>query len=146
MIDRILRPFRAFACAYVDDIVIFSISLDEHQAHLHQVLGALKSFNICLAPEKSFIRYPSVALLGEQVDAFGLATAADKLTAISQLAFPQTLRQLEKYLGMTGYLRQYIPYYSAIVRPLQLRKTCLHRHLCIYSSRGTTRCFHANTT
>ena len=129
MIDNILRPFRGFARAYVDDIVIFSNSLDDHLKHLHLVFEKLSGYNICLSPEKSFIGYPSVALLGQRVDAFGLATAEEKLAAITKLAFPQTLRQLEHYLGLTGYLRQYIPYYSAVAQPLQARKTMLNAHL-----------------
>ena len=89
----------------------------------------LASYNICLSPNKSYLGYPSVALLGQRVDALGLSTAAEKLAAISKLAFPRNLRQLETYLGMTGFLRQCIPYYAAIIKPLQLRKTALNRSL-----------------
>ena len=45
------------------------------------------------------------------------------MTAISQLEFPLTLKVLETYIGMTGYLRQYTPYYAQIIEPLQQRKT-----------------------
>lgn len=127
MIDRILRPFRHFCRAYVDDIVIFSTSLEEHLRHLRQVFQALDAMNIHLAPAKAFLAYPSVQLLGQHVDALGLATAEDKLAAIRNLEFPRTLAALERYLGMTGYLKQYVPYYSAIVKPLQERKTLLNR-------------------
>ena len=135
MIDRILRPFRKFCRAYVDDIVIFSSSLDEHLKHLKLVFGALERMNIHLSPKKSFLGYPSVHLLGQKVDALGLATAEDKLAAITSLAFPQTLSQLEKYLGLTGYLRQYIPHYAAIAKPLQLRKTYLTRSIGVGGNR-----------
>ena len=127
MIDRILRPFRSFCRAYVDDIVIFSTSLQEHIRHLNLVFGALSEMNIHLAPHKAYLGYPSVHLLGQRVDALGLATAEDKLAAIRNIEFPRTLAALERYLGMTGYLKQYVPYYSAIVKPLQERKTLLNR-------------------
>ena len=127
MIDRILRPFRQFCRAYVDDIVIYSSTLDEHIQHLQQVFGVLAKLNIHLSPKKSFLGYPSVQLLGQKVDALGLATAEDKLAAISNLQFPKTLAQLEKYLGLTGYLRQYIAHYAAITKPLQQRKTYLNK-------------------
>ena len=127
MIDRILRPFRAFCRAYVDDIVIFSTSLEEHLRHLNLVFQALTDMNICLAPRKAYLGYPSVQLLGQRVDALGLATAEDKLAAIRNIEFPRTLAALERYLGMTGYLKQYVPYYSAIIKPLQERKTLLNR-------------------
>ena len=127
MIDRILRPFRHFCRAYVDDIVIFSSSEEEHFQHLRQIFAALDEVNITLSPRKSFLNYPSVRLLGQKVDALGLATSEEKLAAITNLAFPKTLSALEKYLGLTGYLRQYIAHYAAIVKPLQERKTLLGR-------------------
>ena len=54
-----------------------------------------------------------------------MAIAKAKLVAITQLAFPQLLKGLELYLGLTGYLRQYIPYYAQVTKPLQERKTLL---------------------
>ena len=105
IIDHILCPFRLFCRAYVDDIVIFLNLLEEHVEHLCQVFKALEHMNIHLSPKKSFLGYPLVQLLGQKVNALGLATAEEKLAAIANLSFPRTLAQLEKYLGLTGYLR-----------------------------------------
>ena len=127
MIDRILRPFRHFCRAYVDDIVIFSSSLEEHIKHLTLVFQALSEMNIHLAPAKAFLGYPTVSLLGQRVNALGLATAEEKLWAIRALEFPKTLAALDKYLGLTSYLKQYVPYYTAIAKPLQERKTFLYQ-------------------
>ena len=138
IIDRILRPFRAFCRAYVDDIVIFSTSLEKHIKHLNLVFQALSEMNIHLAPAKAFLGYPSMQLLGQHVNALGLATSEDKLEAIRNLEFPRTLAALERYLGMTGYLKQYVPYYSAIIKPLQERKTLLNRS-CVRSTAGSAR-------
>lgn len=129
MTDRILRPHCDYSRAYVDDIVIFSATLKEHLHHLRSVFGELADKGICLSPDKYFLGYPSVHLLGQRVNALGLATAEAKLAAITNLEFPRTLTQLEGYLGLTGYLRQYIPRYAAIVKPLQLRKTVLNQRM-----------------
>ena len=131
IIDKILRPFRKFCRAYIDDIVIFSKSVPEHIEHLNQVFQALTRMNIHLSPRKSFLGYPSVHLLGQKINALDLTTAEKKLTAISNLAFPKTLSQLEKYLDMTEYLRQYIPNYAAIAKPLQERKTFLTKTISV---------------
>ncbi len=146
MIDRILRQQRPYARAYVDDIVIFSNTLEEHLNHLHNVFGVLDKMGICLSPEKSYLAYPSVQLLGQRVDALGLATSEDKLAAISRIRFPLSLSQLEKYLGLTGYLRQYIPHYAAIVKPLQQRKTFLNQGLRAKGAKGNARKRMAITT
>ena len=127
-IDRLLRKLRRFARAYVDDIVVFSHSKEEHEAHLRAVFTVLRENNISIKPTKAFLGYPSVSLLGQKVDSLGLATSEEKLKAIAKLHFPRTLRQLETYLGLTGWLRDYIPHYAGISKPLQDRKTELLRH------------------
>ena len=85
---------------------------------MNEVFRALIEINIHLAPNKAFLGYPSVHLLGQRVDALGLATAEEKLWAIKNLEFPKTLAALDKYLGLTGYLKQYILYYTTIAGPL----------------------------
>ena len=102
IIDGILRPFRKFARAYIDDVVIFSRTLEEHILHLDQIFRRFKDYNLGLSPTKTYLGYPSVPLLGKKVDAFGLSTPKDKLEAITKLKFPQTLTQLEAYIGLTG--------------------------------------------
>ena len=92
MINRILRLYRKFCRAYIDDIIIHSTSLDKHLEHLNLVFSALLKMNIHLSLKKSFLGYLSVYLLGQKVDALGLATAEDKLAVITNLAFPKTLR------------------------------------------------------
>jgi len=52
-----------------------------------------------------------------------MTTSEEKLKAIAKLAFPDSLKELESYLGMTGYLRQYIPEYAIKANPLQVCKT-----------------------
>ena len=118
-IDNILRDHRNFARAYLDDIVVFSMTLQYHVDHLNSVLSTLSVKKIKLSGKKTFLGYPSIKLLGQRVDALGLATAEEKIKAITQLEFPRNLKALETYLGMTGYLRQYIPFYAQIVKPLQ---------------------------
>ena len=127
-IDRILRPFQAFSRAYIDDVVIYSQTLEEHVQHLREIFATFRRMRISIKPTKAFLGFPSVRLLGQLIDSFGLATAEDKLLAISQLKFPDTLQDLEHYLGLTGYLRQYVEFYAALAEPLTARKTKLLRH------------------
>ena len=86
--------------------------------HLHAVFTKFTNMNISIKPTKAFIGFPSIKLLGQHIDSFGLATSEDKLQAIAQLKFPGSLKDLEHYLGLTGWLRQYVPFYAAISEPL----------------------------
>lgn len=124
-IDRILRPVKAFASAYVDDIVTGAQSLAEHLTRLRQLFQLFVEHNISISPTKTFLGYPNVNLLGRRVDSFGMATAEDKLKAISDIVYPSTLGDLEHYLGLTGYLRSSVHYYAQLASPLQDLKTRL---------------------
>jgi hypothetical protein len=101
-IDNVLRDYRLFCRAYIDDIVIASQTLEEHERHLDLVFSKLARYNICLNPKKSHVGFPSIQLLGQRVDSLGLSTLESKMYAIATLEFPRTLKALETYLGMTG--------------------------------------------
>ena len=125
-INRILQLHQRYARAYVDDIVIFLKLLEEHLRYLQNIFQELTTIRIILLPNKSFLAYPSVCFLRQRANAFRMATAEAKLAAITQLAFPCSLKDLKAYLRLTGYLSQYILYYSQVARPFQERKTLLN--------------------
>ena len=127
--DAMLRPFKDFAKAYVDDIIIFSYTLEEHLKHLRQIFQLFRRMRVSLSPTKSFIGYPSVTLLGQRVDGLGMSTTNEKVAAITSLRFPENLRDLEIFLGLTGWLRSSIPRYAQRTDPLQKRKTLLTKGL-----------------
>lgn len=124
-IDRMLRPFRKFARAYINDVIIFSKSVDEHLRHLREVFDLFQSIGLRLSPVKSYLGYPSVQLLGQRVDGLGLSTDDEKREAILKLEYPETLRDLEHYLGLTVWFPGYINKYAQRAEPLQARKTKL---------------------
>ncbi|KAL8366740.1 hypothetical protein RB595_010549 [Gaeumannomyces hyphopodioides] len=120
--DTLLRAYRHFARAFIDDIVIFSDTFEEHTEHLTLIFKLFLSKNIALSPPKAFVGFPSVELLGFYVDALGLLTTAERIQGFQGLEFPRTLKALETYLGSTGFLRAMISYYAQRVEPLQKRK------------------------
>ena len=82
---------------YIDDIVIFSKIVEEHLIPLTQILQIFADLNIALKLSKFFFGFSSISLLGEKVDSLGLTTSNDKLKAILNLFFPDTLSALETY-------------------------------------------------
>lgn len=93
--DQLLREYRAFARAYVDDVVVLSKRLGGAHSAPWESLPMFQRMDIALKPSKTYLGYRSVALPGQKVDIFGLTTAEEKLEAISKLKFPGTLKQLE---------------------------------------------------
>ena len=121
--DGILRGVRDTTREYIDDIVIHSETFEGHLEHLDKLFSILDSRNVSLSPQKAFLGYPSVTLLGQRVDGLGLLTHEDKIDAIQRMKFPERLADLETFIGMTGWLRDYAPYYAFLEAPLQELKT-----------------------
>lgn len=124
-IDHELRSHASYARAYVDDTVVFSDTFDDHCRHIEAVLATFQRLRASLNPAKSFVGFPSLSLLGKRVDGFGLSTPQDKVAALQKLSFPKNIKELETYIGMTQWLRHFIPYYAHIIQPLQNRKTAM---------------------
>ena len=101
-INIILRGHEAYAKAYIDDIVIFSATLEQHLSHLDAVFRLFVEHNVALNPQKAYIGYPSITLLGQKMNGLGLISAAEKIAAISNWKFSRNLKLLESYLGFTN--------------------------------------------
>ena len=81
--------------------------------------------SIFIEENKFFIRYLTVILLRQWVNSLKLFTVKEKLEAIAQLKFLNTLKKLKTYLKIIDYLRNYILWYAVIAQSLQNRKTLL---------------------
>jgi hypothetical protein len=125
--DNKLRNLRDFVRCYIDDIVIFSRTFEEHLEHLASVFRILEETRLYLSPKKCHLAYHSVKLLGRMVDSLGLSTLKERAAAVQNLQFPKTLQQLESIIGAANYNRSHIPYYAALIAPLEQLKRELLR-------------------
>ena len=107
-----------FCLVYIDDIVVYSKSYEDHIEHLDLVLGAIEKAGITLSPSKCHLFYGSILLLGHKVSRLGLSTHLEKVNAILDLERPRKLSQLQTFLGMVVYFSAFIPYYASICAPL----------------------------
>lgn len=123
--EQEFRDFLSFLKIYVDHWLVHSQSLEEHIQHCSAIFSRMLDKEVSLSLKKTHIGYPSLVHLGFLVDRFGLSTAEEKVQAIRNLEFPRTLRELEMYLGLTGYLRHFVPYYATLAAPLQQRKVAM---------------------
>lgn len=92
-------------------------------AKLRILFDIFLRYNISIQPIKSYLNYPDIALLGQQVNSLGLTISDEKLKAVHLLKYLETLEALEYYLGLIGYLRSYIHFYAQLASPLQALKT-----------------------
>src|SRR5260370_27727312 len=111
----ILAPFLwIFSLVYIDDIVVYSQSYEEHLMHLDQVLQAVKEAWITLSPKKCHFTYTLIFLLGQKVSHLGLLTHAEKVKAITKLATPINVHTLQSFLGLAIYFFHSIPAYTLL--------------------------------
>lgn len=120
--DKILKHHRAYALAYIDDVIVFSDTPEDHLGQLTRILNLFEEVNLGINPRKSFFGFPSVQTLGFKVDGLEISTSPDRVEAIAKLKMPTTLDTLEQYIGMTRFLRKFVPWYQQKVQPPEDRK------------------------
>jgi hypothetical protein len=98
--------------------VVFSRSWEDHLIHLDKTLKAISAAGVTLSPSKCFVGYNSILLLGQKVSRLGLSTHKEKVKAITELSRPNSVKELQKLLGMMVYFSQYILHYAFIASPL----------------------------
>ena len=103
---------------FIDDLIIFSPTLEEHEQRLKRVLQRLKEYGLKLAPEKCRFFQTCVKYLGHIVSEKGVETDPEKIKALTTWPVPTNLKELRSFLGFAGYYRRFIQGYSHIVRPL----------------------------
>ena len=107
-----------FVMVYLDDLLVFSPTLQEHKAHLESIFERLAEYNLKLNPKKCKLFRRQVKYLGHIVSCDGVSVDPAKIDTIVQWEAPACNRDLQKYLGFLGYYRRYIANFSKIARPL----------------------------
>lgn len=104
--------------SWLDDILIASDTWEEHLATLVVILKRLQNAGLSVNFAKCIFGAASMEFLGMIIDSSGVYPSPSKLEAIAEMPRPQTVEELRTFLGMTGYLRQFVEDYSVICAPL----------------------------
>ena len=119
LVDIVLSGLTYEIClAYIDDIVLFSQTIDEHFVRLRAILGRLRDAGLKLKPSKCFLLQKSVAFLGHVISEGGVAAQPEKIRAVAQWPTPTCVRDIRAWLGLTGYYRKFVQDYARIALPL----------------------------
>ena len=115
--DKILSGL-TFARCYIDDIVIWSATFEEHLEHLSAVFARLRGAQLKVHPEKCQFALDSIDFLGHHVAAAGLSPQIEKLAAVRDLSAPTDISSLRSALGLFSYYRKFVSGFSEIASPL----------------------------
>ena len=118
-INDALHPFLDHFCtAYLDDILIYSATLEEHREHMQRVLEALSKAGLHLTPEKCHFHKTEVKYLGLIISTNSVRMDPEKVTAVLGWGSLRNLHDVRAFLGFANFYRRFILGYSNVVAPL----------------------------
>ena len=128
LIDKVLMGCSSFAMGYLDDIIIFSKTEEEHLQHLEEIFVRLRKFGLKMKREKCSFFKKHIQYLGHLVSERGFEQLLEKLESIRKMPAPRTAKEVKQFLGLIGYYRKFVPRFADISRPL----TKLTRHNIVF--------------
>ncbi|CAD6892479.1 unnamed protein product [Tilletia caries] len=108
----------SFVHAYLDDIFIFSDSIEEHEEHLGLVFAILRAAELYLSKDKMDLYSKSMVCFGHVIDEDGLHADEDKLSKIIAWKEMKTVKEVQRFLGLVQYLAQFFPNLTNMTGPI----------------------------
>ena len=116
---------------YLDDICVFSSSVDEMLDRIALVFGQLKEFNLKIKPKKSFFFQSSVLFFGYQLSKDGILPNPEKVSKVKDWPILKNAKEVHSFLGLASYYWRFIPQFSKwasplhnLIRPIAMTKKC----------------------
>ena len=119
LMSGILKDF-PFTIAYLDNIIIFSKTPQEHLSHICMVLEKLRPANLSMKKSKCSFFSKEIQYLGHILSATGIQPLPSKTHAIQNMKPPTTPKQVRAFLGLIGYYRNFKRGFPKIAKPLTL--------------------------
>jgi len=125
LMNNVLKTYLdKFVVVYLDDVLIYSKTEEEHLRHLQLVLDTLNAANLKVKISKCSFAQSSTKFLGYVVSDQGISVDSKKVSSITTWPLPTDLTSMRSFLGFTGFYRKFIRDYAKIAAPLtDLTKT-----------------------
>ena len=107
-----------YALIYLDDVIVFSRTEEEHLTQLRSVFEQFREHGLKLKPSKCHFLWKEIAFLGHKVSEEGMKLGDDGLKGIAEMAPPANYTEIRRFLGVTGFFQHFIKNYTQIAGPL----------------------------
>ena len=104
---------------YLDDIIVWSNSIEELTGRLETLLARAKQYNITFNPEKCWIGLKEVEYVGHVIDQTGLSFTKEKLNKVGEFRLPSNAKDLRRFLGLASYFREHVKGFTELAHPLR---------------------------
>ena len=121
LVDAVLKYLVGTECwVFIDDIIVYSKSAEEHAARLEKVLRRFEEANLQLHPGKCVFVQPQVQYLGFILSENGVTALPDKVKAVKQYPTPKCVKDVRAYLGLASFYLRLVPKFAEIAKPLTM--------------------------
>ncbi|GKB00661.1 putative reverse transcriptase domain-containing protein [Tanacetum coccineum] len=119
LMNRVCKPYLdKFVIVFIDDILIYSKTKQEHEEHLKLILELLKKEELYAKFSKCEFWIPKVQFLGHVIDSKGIHVDPAKIESIKDWASPKSPTEIRQFLGLAGYYRRFIEGFSKIAKSM----------------------------
>jgi len=109
---------RKFVVVFIDDVLIYSKTWQDHLNHIKQVFQLLQHHQFKVKLSKCSFAKTELAYLGHIISAKGVATDPSKIATVRDWPTPSSVKEVRSFLGLAGYYRKYVQGFGAICKPL----------------------------
>ena len=107
-----------FVSVYIDDILIFSRTFEDHMSHLRSVIERLHSAGLKLKPSKCHFICQTVEYLGHLITPGGVRPNPERVSAVKEFPKPTSIHEVRQFLGLTSYYRRFVRNFARVAQPL----------------------------
>ena len=119
LMNKDFQPYLdRFFIVFIEDILVYSGSLEEHSEHLRIVLQTLRERQLYAKFSKCQFWLDKVAFLGHVISAEGVSVDPQKIEAVVNWKPPKNVSEVRSFLGLAGYYRKFVEGFSKIAAPL----------------------------
>jgi hypothetical protein len=117
--DTVLKSLVGTECfIFIDDIVVFSSTAEEHALRLENVLRRFDQTNLLFHPGKCMFAQPRVQYLGFVLSEDGTSASPDKTKAVKDYSVPQNMKDVRAFLGLASFYRRLVLNFAELANPL----------------------------